>query len=119
MAWVIERRQAAHAAKQGRVPVTPEGEMSKDEAERRKILASARLAEIALAKEMERVVPVDMLNEIVGQELGRFKSNFRELPAKLRPALRQQGFDRPGQTAIIGAFSEHVEDALAEIKSYE
>jgi phage terminase Nu1 subunit (DNA packaging protein) len=116
--WVLDlaavvrwrEEQAASVAAAG-VKIDPEG-MSKEEADRRRAVALAYMAELELEEERRAVVRVDQVLDVVAAEYAAVRAALESVPAKL--AGRLVGQQDPN--AIRAEVEDSLRHALSSLK---
>lgn len=108
---------AQHKSRRRPAAEVADGQESYEEAERRKMIAQADSAELALAKAARIVVPIDEVTHIVAGENARVRSRLLGIPNKVRMMVRSYfGGDRTVEEEIVGAVEAEILDAMSEIR---
>lgn len=82
-----------------------------EEAKRRKLAAEAALAELELAKEQNKVVEIDQVARVVGEEYANCRARLLAIPSKLAPLLDAT----PGINAKRDLIEQAITEALDEL----
>lgn len=81
------------------------------EARRRKLAAEAALTELELAKEQGKVVEIDQVARVVGEEYANCRARLLAIPSKLAPLLDAT----PGINAKRDLIEQAITEALDEL----
>jgi phage terminase Nu1 subunit (DNA packaging protein) len=127
--WVFETADcvswyAEHKFKRAQAPIDDPFEPGKkaetiEEASRRKEIAHADRAEVMVAKEAGRLVPIEEIAVVVMEENARVRARVLTIPNEIRPkVLTFLQNDRKAAEQLISDVESVVLEALAEIRSW-
>lgn len=96
----------------------PEGQITLDEAKRRKEVANAKSAELDLAKDMEAVAPIAMIGKVISDEIANARARLLAVPTKFRPTAQLHARDAERAKKLVSEVDALIHNALTEIKTY-
>lgn len=90
-----------------------------EEASRRKEIAHADRAEVMVAKEAGKLVPIEEVAAVVMEENGRVRTNLLKIPNEIRPkVLTFLQNDRKAAEQLLADVEAVVLEALGEIRTW-
>jgi len=119
-AWLIEKREKEAEQKVldklAPDPESPTGEMSKEEAQRRRAVADAFMAEIKLDREAGRVVPIELVKPALVSVLAPVRKRLMEYPQKIGREINNRFGVDPNAAADVarGLVDNELEALQAE-----
>ena len=94
-----------------------EGQESYDEADRRKMVATADRAELALAKEAGKVVEIDDVAAVIAEMHVKVRTRLLSVGNKVRVRVSAYfGGNKAAEEQVVAAVEEVITDAIAEIR---
>lgn len=119
--WLVKKAKAERAGRGNRfggktAELPAECTISIEEAKRRKEVANAKSAELALATEMGAVAPVDKLMKILSEEIANARARLLAIPTKLRPTMQLCASSPEKCKRAVKACADLIDEALNEIK---
>lgn len=99
-------------------PAAREGEISYNEAIRRKAVADALKAELAFAESKKLVAPIDMIAKVVSDEIANARGRLLAIPTKFRPEAQVCAATEDKAKRLVAKVNDLIFDALTEIKTY-
>jgi phage terminase Nu1 subunit (DNA packaging protein) len=118
--WLVKRAVAESRRRGNRFGggSAPEGEMSLEEAKRRKEAALAKSAEIDLAEKIGMVAPIATMLKVIGEEIANARARLLAIPTKFRPTAQITARDESSARKAVSEVDNLIREALSEIKSY-
>ena len=119
-AWLIEKREKEAEQrvldKLAPDPESPDGEMSKEEAQRRRAVADALMSEIKLDREAGRVVLIDLVKTALVSVLAPVRKRMLEYPQKIGREMNNRFGVDPNAAADVarGLVDKDLEALQAE-----
>lgn len=92
----------------------PDGEMSVEEARRRKEVANALQAELNLAKDREQVANIDDLMELFSEALVNVRASLTSLSSRMSGMLAHQD-----EESVRKLIDKEIQDTLENLSSYD
>lgn len=97
---------------------TDPSRISYDEATRRKAVADAKKAELALAEATGLVIRIDTIAKVVSNEIANARARLLAVPTKFRPTAQTTSIDEASSKTIVNTVEELIRDALTEINTH-
>ena len=118
--WLVKRALAEKRRRGNRFgeAALPEGQISYDEAKRRKEAALAKNAELDLAQKLGLVAPIDTITKVVSGEIGNARAKLLAVPARFRPDAQMHASSPERAKKLVAKVEDLIHEALSEIKSF-